>query len=119
MGIRSLIPTWYAPDQNFARERNVFAPFFGIPTATITASTRLAASGKAAMLPFYPERKADGSGYILWIKPPLDNFPSGDEVVDATAINAAIELFVIQNPDQYMWMHPRFKTRPAGEPEIY
>jgi len=119
MGIRSLIPTWYAPDQNFARERNVFAPFFGIPTATITASTRLAASGKAAMITFYPERKSDGSGYILWIQPPLDNFPSGDEVVDATAVNAAIEQCVIQNPDQYMWMHPRFKTRPEGEPDIY
>ncbi len=119
MGIRSLVPTWYAPDQDFARERNVFAPFFGVPTATITASSRLAASGNAAMLFFYPERKPDGSGYILWIEPPMDNFPSGDEVVDATAVNAAIEQFVIKNPDQYMWMHPRFKTRPEGEPGIY
>lgn len=118
-GIRSLIPTWYAPDQNFARERNVFAPFFGVPTATITASSRLAESGKAAMLPYYPERKADGSGYILWIKPPLENFPSGDDLTDATAINASIEQFVLQNPDQYMWVHQRFKTRPAGEPRIY
>jgi len=118
-GIRSLIPTWYAPDQNFAHERNVFAPFFGIPTATITASTRLAESGKAVMLPYYPERKADGSGYILWIKPPLENFPSGDDLVDATAINASIEQFVLQNPAQYMWVHQRFKTRPAGEPAIY
>jgi len=118
-GIRSLVPTWYAPDQNFARERNVFAPFFGIPTATITASTRLAASANAAMLPFYPERKSDGSGYILWIEPPLKNFPSGDEIVDATSINTTIEQFVIKNPDQYMWMHPRFKTRPDGEAKIY
>ena len=118
-GIRSLIPTWYAPDQNFARERNVFAPFFGVPTATITASSRLAESGKAAMLPYYPERKSDGSGYILWIKPPLENFPSGDDLTDATAINASIEKFVLQNPDQYMWVHQRFKTRPEGEPSIY
>ena len=118
-GIRKLIPTWYAPDQDFARERNVFAPFFGIPTATITASTRLAASSKAAMLPYYPERKADGSGYILWIEPPLKNFPSGDELVDATAVNASIEQFIVRNPNQYMWMHPRFKTRPQGEPAIY
>ncbi len=118
-GIRSLIPTWYAPDQNFAHERNVFAPFFGIPTATITASSRLAESGKAAMLPYYPERKADGSGYILWIKPPLENFPSGNDLIDATAINASIEQFVLQNPAQYMWVHQRFKTRPAGEPAIY
>ena len=118
-GIRSLVPTWYAPDQNFARERNVFAPFFGIPTATITAGSRLAASANAVMLPYYPERKSDGSGYILWIDPPLDNFPSEDEVADATAINAAIEKFVIKHPDQYMWLHRRFKTRPDGEPDIY
>lgn len=118
-GIRSLIPTWYAPDQNFARERNVFAPFFGIPTATITASSRLAESGKAAILPYYPERKADGSGYILWIQKPLENFPGGDDLADATAINASIEQFVRKNPDQYMWVHQRFKTRPPGEPPIY
>lgn len=118
-GIKSLIPTWYAPDQDFSRERNVFAPFFGVPTATITASTRLAASCKAAVLPYYPERKADGSGYILWIKPPIENYPSGDEVADATAVNATIEECVLQNPDQYLWIHRRFKTRPEGEPEIY
>ncbi len=118
-GIRKLIPTWYAPDQDFARERNVFAPFFGIPTATITASTRLASSGRAAMLPFYPRRKEDDSGYLLQIEPPLENFPSGDDLVDATAVNAAIEQMVLQAPDQYMWMHPRFKTRPEGEPAIY
>jgi len=119
MGIRSLIPTWYAPDQDFARERNVFAPFFGIPTATITASTRLAASGKAAMVTFYPERKSDGSGYILWIQPPLDNFPSGDEVVDATAVNAAIEKCVRQSMEQYRWMHPRFIINATAATEIY
>lgn len=118
-GIRKRIPTWYAPDQDFARERNVFAPFFGVPTATITASTRLAASCNAAMIPFFPERKPDGSGYILWLEPPLENFPSGDEVVDATAVNAAIERFVKKSPDQYMWKHPRFRSRPAGEPDPY
>ena len=118
-GIRQLIPTWYAPDQNFSRERNVFAPFFGIPTATITATARLCASGRARMLAYYPERKPDGSGYILWIEPPLENFPSQDEVADATRVNASIERFVLQNPGQYVWMHPRFKTRPVGEADVY
>lgn len=118
-GIKKLIPTWYAPDQDFRRERNVFAPFFGVPTATITASARLAQSTGAAMLPFYPERKADGSGYILWIEPPLENFPSGDDMADASAINASIERFIRKNPEQYMWVHQRFKTRPPGEDKIY
>lgn len=118
-GIKDLVPTWYAPDQDFRRERNAFAPFLGIQTATITASARLAKSSGAAMLPYYPERKADGSGYILWIKPPLQNFPSDDDIADATAINASIEQFVRQHPEHYMWVHQRFKTRPPGEPSFY
>jgi len=118
-GLKKQIPTWYAPDQNFRRERNVFAPFMGVPTATITASSRLAQSSNAVMLPFYPERKTDGSGYILWIEPALENFPSGDDLVDATQINASIEKFVYQHPDQYLWIHQRFKSRPPGEANIY
>jgi len=117
--IKNLVPTWYAPDQNFPNEKNVFAPFMGVQTATISASSRLAQSSGAAMLPFYPERKPDGSGYIIWIEPPLENFPSGDDVSDATVINASIEKFVRMNPAQYMWIKKRFKTRPAGEPPIY
>ncbi len=118
-GIKNLTPTWYAPDQDFAKERNVFAPFFGIQTATISASSRLVKSSGAAVLPYYPERKEDGSGYILWIKPPLPNFPSGDDTVDATAINASIEDFVKLHPAHYMWFHKRFKTRPKGEASLY
>jgi len=118
-GIKSLIPTWYAPDQNFPNEKNVFVPFMGVQTATISAGSRLAQSSGGAMLPFYPERKKDGSGYIIWIEAPLENFPSGDDVKDATEINAEIEKFVRMNPEQYMWIHKRFKTRPPGEPAIY
>ena len=118
-GIKKLIPTWYAPDQNFPNEKNVFVPFMGVQTATISAGSRIAQSSGGAMLPFYPERKKDGSGYIIWIEPPLADFPSGDDVRDATAINASIEKFVRQNPEQYLWIHKRFKTRPPGEPAIY
>jgi len=118
-GIKNLIPTWYAPDQNFANEKNVFADFMGVKTATITASSRLAQSTGGAMLPYYPERKKDGSGYILWIEPPLENFPSGDDLKDATSINASIEKFVRMHPAQYMWIHKRFKTRPPGKPAMY
>ena len=118
-GIKQLIPTWYAPDQNFPNEKNVFVPFMGVQTATISAGSRIAQSSGGAMLPFYPERKKDGSGYIIWVEPPLEDFPSGDDVQDATAVNASIEKFVRQNPEQYMWFHKRFKTRPPGEPAIY
>ncbi|MDH3534657.1 MAG: lipid A biosynthesis lauroyl acyltransferase [Gammaproteobacteria bacterium] len=118
-GLRQKIPTWYAPDQDFRRERNVFAPFMGIATATITASSRLAQSSGAAMLPYYPERKPDGSGYILRIDAPLQDFPSGDDLEDATAINLSIEKYVRLFPENYMWIHQRFKTRPPGDPPFY
>ena len=118
-GLKQHIPTWYAPDQDFRRERNVFAPFMGIATATITASARLARSSGAAMLPYYPERKRDGSGYLLRIDPPLADFPSEDDFRDASAINASIEKYARRFPENYMWIHQRFKTRPPGEAPFY
>lgn len=118
-GIKNRIPTWYAPDQDFSRERNVFAPFMGIATATITASSRLAQSSAAAVLPYYPERKKDGSGYILRIDAPLPDFPSGDELEDATSINRSIEKYARLQPENYVWIHQRFKTRPPGEAPFY
>jgi KDO2-lipid IV(A) lauroyltransferase len=118
-GIRQKLPTWYAPDQDFRRERNVFAPFLGVPAATITAGSRLAQASGAAMLPYYPERKRDGSGYVLRIGPPLENFPSGDDVADAAAINRSIGEYVRLHPENYMWIHKRFKTRPPGEEPLY
>ncbi len=118
-GIRNLIPTWYAPDQDFNRERNVFAPFMGIATATLSASSRLAQSSGAVTLPYFPERKQDGSGYRLRIDAPLKGFPSDDEHADASAINGSIENYVRQFPGSYAWIHQRFKTRPPGEAPFY
>jgi KDO2-lipid IV(A) lauroyltransferase len=71
------------------------------------------------MLPYYPERKQDGSGYLLHIGAPLEDFPSGDEITDATAINRSIENWVRIFPENYMWIQKRFKTRPTGEPPFY
>jgi KDO2-lipid IV(A) lauroyltransferase len=118
-GIRDKVPTWYAPDQDFRRERNVFAPFMGIPAATIVASSRLAQATNAVMLPYYPERKADGTGYRLHIEAPLENFPSDNEFEDASAINHSIETWVRAFPDNYMWINKRFRTRPPGEAPFY
>ena len=91
----------------------------GISTATITASSRLAQSSGALMLPYYPERKNDGSGYVLHIGAPLERFPSEDELADANLINQSIENYARQFPESYMWIHQRFKTRPPGEAPFY
>lgn len=110
---------WYAPDQDFGIQNSVFAPFMGIPTVTLTITARLAKRSGAPVLPLYSERLPNSKGYLLRVGPPLENFPSGDDIVDATAINRAIEDQVRRTPAQYLWGHRRFKTRPHGEPLFY
>ena len=110
---------WYAPDQDFGRRRSVFAPFMGINAATLTMTSRLAQRARAPVLPYYSERLPGTQGYVIRVGPPLDNFPSGDDVADATAINRAIEVQVRRTPEQYLWGHRRFKTRPPGERKLY
>lgn len=108
---------WYAPDQTLGRTDGVWAPFFGVPTLTITATARLAKMGRASVVPYFPERR--GSRYILRFYPALPDFPGGDDVADATRVNQAIEDGVRQARAQYFWVHKRFKARPPGESSVY
>ncbi|BAZ93018.1 lauroyl/myristoyl acyltransferase [Thiohalobacter thiocyanaticus] len=120
--LRSLkrnMPVWYAPDQDYGREKSVFTPFFGVPAATITATSRLAAASGAAVVPFFPERRADGRGYVLRLQPALADFPGASPEADAARINALIEAQVRTRPGQYLWAHRRFKTRPGGAAAVY
>lgn len=120
--IRSLkdnMPVWYAPDQDYGREKSVFAPFFGIPAATITATSRLAKASGAAVVPFFQTRLPDGGGYILRLYPALQGFPGQDAVEDARRVNRIIEEQILAMPEQYLWVHRRFKTRPEGEDSVY
>lgn len=110
---------WYAPDQDYGRKHSVFAPFFSVPAATITATARFAKISNATVIPFFQQRLDDGSGYRLHILPAIENFPSGNDVTDATTINAIIEQEVRQYPEQYLWVHRRFKTRPEGMQRPY
>lgn len=110
---------WYAPDQDFGIQNSVFAPFMGIPTATLTITARLAKRSGAPVLPFYSERLPHNKGYLLRVAAPLENFPSSDDVADATTINKAIENQVKRTPEQYLWGHRRYKTRPHGESLFY
>lgn len=110
---------WYAPDQNHGRRNSVFVPFFGIPTCTITATSRLAALSGAAVVPYFPHRLPGMAGYEVVILPVLENFPSSDVIADTARINALMEKYVRQIPEQYLWVHRRFKTRPPGQPGFY
>lgn len=110
---------WYAPDQDYGRRQSIFVPLFGIPAATVTATTKFARLGRARVIPFTQERLADGSGYRLVIHPPLDNFPGESEEADCLRVNQWIEQAVTQCPEQYLWSHRRYKTRPLGEPKLY
>ncbi|MDS4020003.1 MAG: LpxL/LpxP family Kdo(2)-lipid IV(A) lauroyl/palmitoleoyl acyltransferase [Candidatus Competibacter sp.] len=110
---------WYAPDQNHGRRNSVFVPFFGIPACTITATSRLAALSGAAVVPYFPRRLAGTAGYEVVILPALEHFPGGDVTADTHRINELLEHYVRRAPDQYLWVHRRFKTRPLGSPGLY
>ncbi len=110
---------WYSPDQDFGREASVFAPFFGIPAATVKMTSRIARMTGAPVIPLVFHRNPDNRTYTLEYLPPLADFPSGDEVADATRVNALIERAIRKHPEQYLWLHRRFKTRPEGEPGFY
>lgn len=110
---------WYAPDQNYAGKHSTFAPFFGIPAATMTGTAEMARISGAPVIPLFPERLPDGSGYRITLQPALEGFPTGDAARDAARINALFESQVRLIPEQYLWVHRRFKTRPAGEDSVY
>ena len=109
---------WYAPDQDYGIKHSIFAPFFGIPAATVPGTAGFAKLGNAQVIIFSHYRQADGH-YRIELSAPLDNFPSGDDLADSTRINQCIEAVIRKQPDQYLWVHRRFKTRPAFEPSVY
>jgi Kdo2-lipid IVA lauroyltransferase/acyltransferase len=109
---------WYAPDQDMRGKDSAFAPFFGIPASTITATHHLARLSGAAVIPFFHRRETAG-GYALRLEAPLEGFPTDDVVGDTARINTLIERMVREAPAQYLWAHKRFKTRPPGMPAVY
>lgn len=116
--LRNGRPVWYAPDQSYNRKGSIVIKFFGIPTMHTTASSALARLGKAVVLPFFPRRLDDGS-YEFRIYPPLENFPSGDEVADTLQYVHVLEAHIRTCPEQYFWIHRKFKNLPEGYPDYY
>lgn len=110
---------FYAPDQDYGSKHSLFVPFFGVAAATITSTARIAKLTKTAVLPYFFYRRDDGHGYTATLYPPLEHYPSQDAYQDALRINQIIEQAVLKNPEQYLWQHRRFKTRPMGEACFY
>jgi KDO2-lipid IV(A) lauroyltransferase len=117
--IKAGVPFYYLPDLDFGRAESIFAPFFGVPTATITGVARLARLADAIVVPIVTRMLPGGAGYSVRFYPPLERFPSDDVAADTARINAFIEERVRELPEQYYWVHKRFKTRPPGEPGFY
>ncbi|MAT84061.1 MAG: lipid A biosynthesis lauroyl acyltransferase [Gammaproteobacteria bacterium] len=110
---------WYAADQDYGRRHSVFAPFFGRQAATITATARLARFNGSPVLLISQHRDLASRTWEVRFHPPLEDFPTGDDAADAARVNAVIEAAVRRHPEQYLWAHRRFKTRPPGEPDPY
>lgn len=110
---------WFAPDQNFGHKGSVFVDFFGVTAATNTATARLAKMTGAAVVPFACRRLPECAGYELSLSPALAEFPDADVVAATQRVNQALEDAVRAAPEQYFWIHRRFKDRPPGEAEFY
>ena len=117
--LRAGRPFYYLPDQEPGGAEYVFAPFFGIQAATITAPSRMARLADAVVIPCFTRLLPYGTGYEVSFAPALEHYPSGDNVVDAAQMNRAIEAGVRRMPEQYMWTYKRFKTRPDNQPSLY
>ena len=118
-GMKKGLPFIYPPDQDQGVRDGAFIPFFGVPAATMTSVPRIAQMTGAKVVPSITRVLPGGEGYVLTFYPAWDNYPSGDDIADARRMNAFIEDRVREMPEQYFWLHKRFKTRPEGEEKFY
>jgi KDO2-lipid IV(A) lauroyltransferase len=116
--LRDNAVVWYASDQSYGGKGSVLLPFFNEPAMTNTAIGRIAKMSGAAVLPYFSHRR-DDDRYVMTIGAPLDGLPSGDEVADTRALTKVLESYIRRCPEQYWWIHQRFKGRPAPLPDLY
>lgn len=105
------------PDMDLGPVESVFVPFFGVPTATVPTLPRLAQLGRARVVPVMSRLTPDG--YEVTVLPAWENYPTDDAVADTAFMNQQLEAMIVTMPEQYYWVHKRFKTRPPGEPSFY
>jgi KDO2-lipid IV(A) lauroyltransferase len=113
------LPVWYAYDIDAGSKRSVFAPFFNVPTATLTTVSRIVKLTGASVLPFNYFRSENDLKYEVEISPPLQNFPTHRQEDDAALLNQILENSIRKHPEQYVWQYKRFKTRPRGQKRFY
>lgn len=109
---------WYGYDQDFGARRSVFAPFFGIQTATVKAAARLPRDTGATVL-MISQFREDNDRYSIRFSPIFEGLAEDDDITAATRLNKQLETFIRIHPEQYLWMHRRFRSRPAGEEPFY
>jgi KDO2-lipid IV(A) lauroyltransferase len=117
--MREGFPFYYLPDMDFGPRDSIFVPFFGVPAATITGLSRIAKLAGAVVVPVVTRQLPGGEGYVLRFYPAWSDFPTEDVEGDVRRMNAFIEERVLEMPEQYHWLHKRFKTRPPGAERIY
>lgn len=123
-GVRSIVSSLKAgeclyllPDMDFGPDDSIWAPFFGVPAATVPSLSRFARLGRAQVVPVLSRLTPDG--YVVTVLPPWDDLPGTDPQTDTEVMNQRLQAWVSQWPQQYYWVHKRFKTRPAGLPSVY
>lgn len=118
--LRNGVPVYYLPDMDWGTEGAVFAPFFGVPAATLLTTAQIAKTWKAAVVPIVSRLDTDTGRYHVDVLPPIPEFPGEQTLEEATVrLNGLIESWVKRDPAQYYWVHRRFKTRPPGEARPY
>ncbi|MCX4163766.1 MULTISPECIES: lipid A biosynthesis lauroyl acyltransferase [Paraburkholderia] len=117
--LRERKPVMLGADMDYGMRNSTFVPFFGVQACTLTAVGRFAKVGRAQVLPFIGEVLPNYKGYRLRVFKPWENYPTGDDEADARYMNAFLEEQILRMPEQYYWVHKRFKTRPPGEPGFY
>ena len=125
-GVRSVVkalrrglPFYYLPDMDYGERDSIFVPFFGVRAATITGLSRIARLAGAIVVPAVTRQLPGAAGYALTFYPAWRDFPSNDVERDTRRMNAFIEERVLEMPEQYYWLHKRFKTRPPGDAKYY
>lgn len=115
--IKSGLSCYYLPDMDHGRRNSIFVPFFGVPAATLPMVSKLARLTKVKVI--WGIAETTETGYTMHLSAPLENFPTADSDADTLRVTQELEKYILKHPEQYLWSHRRFKTRPEGEPSVY